>query len=87
MPDDQRVAAQQVVDELYRDNLIPFKLFPGIVMSLAHDEYTIRFYDSRLYSLVVAYHEGDDFKEVFRAAVLEKIDRMSGPLGKKTATR
>jgi len=84
MPDDQRVAAQQVVDELYRANLIPFRLFPGIVMSLASDEYTIRFYDSRLYSLDVTCHDGDDFKEVFRAAVLDRIDRMSGPLGKKT---
>ena len=85
MPDEQRDVAQKVVDELYRDYLIPFRLFPGIVMCSTPDEYTIRFYNSRLYSIDVTWHEGESFKEVFRAAVLERVDRMSGASNKKAA--
>lgn len=78
MPNDHKAAAQQVVDELYRSHLIPFELFPGKVERIAADEYIIRFYDSRLHSVDVTWHEGDSFKEVFRAAVLERMDRMNG---------
>jgi len=87
MLEEYKAVAQQVVNELYRDNLIPFKLFPGIVICLAPDDYTVRFFDSRLYSLDVTCHEKESFKEVFRAAVLDKVDKTSGRLDKKTGTR
>jgi hypothetical protein len=87
MLEEYEAVAQQVVNELYRDNQIPFRLFPGIVICLAPDDYTIRFFDSRLYSLDVTCHEEESFKEVFRAAVLERVDRMTGTLNKKASGR
>jgi len=87
MLEEYNAVAQQVVNELYRDSLIPFKLFPGLVICLAPDEYTIRFYDSRLYSVDVTCHEEESFKEVFRSAVLERVDEIMSALNKKASRR
>jgi len=85
MLEELKADAQQVLEDLFSKGLIPFALFAGKVESIALDEYIIRFYDSRLYSLDLTWYEGESFKDVFRTAVLERVRRMSGSLTRKSA--
>jgi hypothetical protein len=65
-----------------QENKLPFKLEAYSVIANASSQYTIRFNDSRLHSIIVARGPNQSFKEVVRAAVLDKISRMTGPLNK-----
>ncbi len=85
MLEEHKVDAQQTLDELFSEGLLPFKLNARRVESLGPEEYIVRFHDSRLHSLDISCLEGQCFKDVFRAAVLERVGRMSGPLRGKTA--
>jgi hypothetical protein len=80
MQKEQLAEAQQVLKELFREGLLPFELSAETIVSIAPDEYVVRFYDTRLRSVDLSWREGESFKEAFRAAVLERIKRLSGPL-------
>jgi hypothetical protein len=73
--------AQQVLDELWAEKLIPFALTVGKITK-APAEYTIHFYDSRIRTARVPLTEGHSFREMVRSAVLERVAKMSGPLKK-----
>ena len=79
MPENQQAKAQEAVDRLWNEQLIPFALTIGkITQDL--DEYTIHFHDSRLRTVQVCFSEGKLFPELVRAAVLARVAKMSGPL-------
>jgi hypothetical protein len=67
-----RTEAQHAVDELFSKGQLPFKLTAHQVESIGLQEYIIRFHDSRLHSVIVAWYDGLDFKDACRDAVLEK---------------
>ncbi len=72
--------AQQVLDRLLKDQLIPFRLKAEKVECVGPDEYIVRFYDSRLRSVDVSWQKDQSFEDVFRVAVLDRVKRLSGPL-------
>jgi len=86
MFDDLTSEAQSVLDDLWAENLIPFQLTARKVESVGLEEYIIRFSDSRLHSVDVSWKNLDSFKDAFRAAVLARVARLSGPL-KKSANK
>jgi hypothetical protein len=75
---DYKVEAQQILDELFSENLLPFKLSAREVKSIGATEYVVRFHDSRLHSVEVSCRQGQSFKDEFRSAVLERVKRLSG---------
>ena len=79
MLEDQKVDAQQALDELFNENLIPFRLVAHALESVGSEEYIVRFRDSRLPSVDISWLEGKCFKVAFRAAVLDRVERLSGP--------
>lgn len=72
--------AQQALDELFSEHLLPFKLTAGAVDDIGLQEYIVRFHDSRLNSVLVSWYEGLSFKDVCRTAILERVKTFSGPL-------
>ena len=85
MVEEQKAEAQQALDELFSERLLPFKLSAHRVTSIGLEEYIVYFHDSRLRSLDISWCQGECFKDVFRAAVLERVKRFSGPLHWKSA--
>jgi hypothetical protein len=73
------VEAQQVLDELLTEKLIPFALNVGKIEK-GIGEYTILFYDSRIHSARVPLARGHSFRDLVRSAVLARAEKMSGPL-------
>jgi hypothetical protein len=71
--------AQQVLDELWNEKLIPFPLSVGRVIKVA-DEYTIHFHDARMRTARVQSDKDHSFKDAVRAAVLARVAKLSGPL-------
>jgi hypothetical protein len=71
--------AQLVLDELLAEKLIPFPLNVGKITK-ASAEYTIHFYDSRIHSASVPLTRGHSFRDLVRSAVLDRVEKMSGPL-------
>jgi hypothetical protein len=71
--------AQQVLDELWSEELLPFSLTAEKV-SRDLDEFTIHFFDSRIRSVDVPHLADEPFKTSVRTAVLARVARMSGPL-------
>jgi hypothetical protein len=67
--------AQQVLDELWSEKLIPFALKVGKITK-APAEYTIHFYDSRLRTTRVPLTKGHSFKDMVRSAVLARVAKM-----------
>ena len=68
--------AQRVLDELRKDGLIPFPLVAFKMENPAGSgSYRIRFYDSRLYGVDVDWRPGENFNELFRAAVLKAFSK------------
>lgn len=74
--------AQQVLDELWSEGLIPLALTLGKITK-AVDEYTLHFYDSRIRTASIPITPGHSFKDLVRPAVLARVAQMSGPLGKQ----
>ncbi|MEP6637002.1 MAG: hypothetical protein ABJB97_09770 [Acidobacteriota bacterium] len=83
LPEDQKAMAQQVLDDLLEEGLIPFKLTVGSLLNQGSSQYRVHFYDSRLRSVKFSWDEKESFSEVFRNAVLDRVSRMSGPLAKQ----
>ena len=71
---------QETLDDLLSKNLIPFKLTAYRVNTNGLGEYVVPFNDSRIHSFRFSWKGGGNFNEVVRAAVLERVHRMSGPL-------
>ena len=72
--------AQQVLDELWSEKLIPFAL-NVVKISKAPGEYTIHFYGSRIRTARVPLTKGHSFRDLVRSAVLARVARkMSEPL-------
>ena len=80
-----KLEAEHALDDLWSENLIPFKLSAQKVESIGANEYIVRFYDSRLHSIDVSLSEGESFEDHFKSAVLGRVSRMSGRL--KTRVR
>ena len=74
-----QLGAQQTLDELFAERLIPFALSARGVDSVGLEEYIVRFHDSRLHSIDVSCPEGRSFKEMVRAAVLDRVSRLGYP--------
>ena len=72
--------AQEILDEMSTEHLLPFKLSAGEVTNIGPAEYRVRFNDSRLHSVDVNCRRGKSFKENFRNAVLERVKKISGRL-------
>ncbi|MDX6306128.1 MAG: hypothetical protein QOI77_3097 [Blastocatellia bacterium] len=70
---------QQVLDELWNEGLTPFPLSVGKVIKGA-DGYIIDFHDARMRTARVRSNQDHSFREAVRAAVLERVARLSGPL-------
>ena len=71
--------AQEVLDELLAEKLIPFALNVGKITK-APDEYTIHFYDSRITTAHVPLTKGDSLRALVRSAVLDRVANISSPL-------
>lgn len=71
--------AQQVLDELWSEKLIPFALNVGEI-TRAMGEFTIHFHDSRINLARVSLSKGDSFRDTVRSAVLARVAKISGPL-------
>ncbi len=78
--------AQQVLDELWSEKLIPFSLSVGKITK-APAEYTIHFYDSRIRTARVPLTRSHSFRDMVRSAVLDRVAKMSGPLSKKSPNK
>jgi len=78
--------AQQVLDELWSEKLIPFSLNVGKITK-APAVYTIHFYDSRIRTASVPLTKGHSFRDMVRSAVLDRVAKMSGPLKKSRPTK
>ena len=70
--------AQSVLNDLWKEKLIPFQLTAYEVESLGPLECTIRFYDSRLHSLVICLQKHQSFKDAFRVSWLA-LEGVEGP--------
>jgi CheY-like chemotaxis protein len=77
----QKAEAQQVLDDLFKEGLLPFKLTVG-KFSRDNSTCTVAFYDSRIHHVDFRCQESDSFQNTFRLAVLDRVERMSGPLKK-----
>jgi hypothetical protein len=80
LKESHRTEAQQALDELFNERLLPFKLTAHAVEAIGLQEYIIRSRDSRLSAVFVSWYEGLSFKDVCRTAVLERMKTFSGPL-------
>jgi hypothetical protein len=74
-----KAEAQEVLDELWKEELLPFKLNVG-KLSKDIGEYTIHFYDSRMRRASIPLTEGMSFRDMVRVAVLARVAKLSGPL-------
>jgi hypothetical protein len=73
--------AQQVLEQLWAEKLIPFELNVGKITKHS-GHYTIHFHDSRMYTADVSLNEGQSWAEMVRVAVLDRVANLSGPLRK-----
>jgi len=69
---------QATLNHLLTQGLIPFELTAHRVDAEGCNEYVINFYDSRIRSCNFLWNGGDDFEEVVRVGVLERVKRMIG---------
>jgi hypothetical protein len=87
MLEDQKTEAQQILDDLFSERLIPFKLTAHKVESVGVGDYIVLFNDSRLYSVDVVWNQGENFKDAFRESLLDLLERRSGRLREKAASK
>lgn len=71
--------SQNVLDELLREDQIPFPLTAQTIEPIGPEEYLVRFYDSRLRSVEVTCPAGKSFADAFRVEMLSRIQRLAGP--------
>jgi hypothetical protein len=73
--------AQQVLEQLWAEKLLPFELNVGKITKHS-GHYTVHFHDSRMYTADVSLNEGQSWAEMVRVAVLDRVANLSGPLRK-----
>lgn len=78
---------QETLDELFMERLIPFRLTASKVNADGSEEYILPFCDSRIESISFSWKNGESFKEVLRAAIVDGIERMRGPSEGLIATK
>ena len=71
--------AQQVLDDLLSQRLIPFSLVAHKVTEESRTEFRIHFYDSRLHSVIVDVGKNISIKDQVRAAVLLRVAKINRP--------
>jgi len=78
-----KLRVQTTLDDLNREQLIPFKLTAQRVTADRPGNYLVPFYDSRIHSFEFSWTDCDSlsFKDVVRSAVLKRVERMTGPKG------
>lgn len=69
--------AQEVLDELWSEKLLPFALHVGKITK-AITEYTIHFHDSRIHTARIPLTVDQSFREMVRSAVLARVGEISG---------
>jgi len=79
MLEELKVEVQEVLNEMWAEKLIPFPLNAGMITE-GIGEYTIHFYDSRIYFAHVALTPDIPFRDAVRTAILERVRKVSGPL-------
>jgi hypothetical protein len=79
-----KLRVQETLDELFSERLIPFALTAHKVNADGPGEYVVPFYDSRIHSFSFSWSADGSFKEIVRAAVLDRVNRMSGSSGSLT---
>jgi hypothetical protein len=72
-----KLGAQQTLDELFAESLIPFRLSAYVEDSLGSREYIVRFHDSRFRSIDISWERGETFKSVFGGAILDRVARLT----------
>lgn len=67
-----RNQAQEALDELWAEHVIPFKLIAYKVdrVSIRDHRYRVHFFDARLPEVIVEWTPGISFKDLVRIAVL-----------------
>jgi hypothetical protein len=70
--------AQVILDELWREKLIPFALSVGKITKTA-GHYTIHFHDSRIYTANVPLSADQSWADRVRAAVLARVADLGHP--------
>ena len=76
--EDIKLRVQATLDELSNEHLIPFKLTAQRVNADGPGTYVVPFYDSRIHSFAFSWTGGESsLKEVVRAAVLDRVNRMN----------
>jgi len=79
LPENHKAQAQKVLAALWNEKLIPFELTVG-KLTKSGEEYTIHFHDSRISTANILVTDDRQFADLVRAAVLDRVARMSGPL-------
>ena len=77
LPQNHQAEAQEAIDELLSEHLLPFKLKASKVACEDPAGYTVWFFDSRLHSVIVPWNVGQSFKTMVRAAVLDRVSRFN----------
>ena len=72
--------AQSVLNDLWGESLIPFKLTAHKVECIGPGEYIIRFHDSRLRSVDFSWKDTEPFDAAVREAILARASRLTRPL-------
>jgi hypothetical protein len=72
--------AQSVLNDLWGESLIPFKLTAHKVECIGPGEYIIRFHDSRLRSVDFSWKDTEPFDAAVREAILARASRLIRPL-------
>lgn len=75
--EDIELRIQATLDDLFDAHLIPFALTAYEVSADGASEYVISFHDSRIRTCIFSWKGQEDFEEVVRTAVLERVKRMS----------
>lgn len=78
MLEEHKEEAQDAIDDLFAEHLLPFKLTAHKVTLLGANEYIVRFHDTRLPSIDITCPQGQSFRDVFRETLLERIKRLRG---------
>lgn len=70
-PANMKIGIQAMLDQLNDEHAIPFKLTAHKVDDLGGGNYAIRFYASRLHSIILTSTQGRSVREKIRDAVLD----------------
>ena len=77
MLEELTVEAQGVLDEMWDEEVIPFKLNAAMITE-GIGEYTIHFHNRRIGIAHVPLSKGVSFKDAVRNAVLERVAKLPG---------